>query len=212
MQRSLSLMGNLYRRLNTPLRMLFLGLTAVGIAVSAGARGASAAAATKKATATISGTLSAPAPGPCPGTGYESKCAVGPCFHFTLVGNSKISGTFGSGNVSELCITQDDGASANGLVTEGGTPGNNTCEPAFGSMTLQGKSKTGSADTQVDIVGSFCWCQVALGGTKIAFQGGFGIVGAGSTDSSETGWGTLTGTIDHPSQKFTFKLSGSVSP
>lgn len=199
--------------MNKPTSMFPLALGAVCVALTAVVIVPRASAQTKKVSAAVSGTLSEPATGPCPGSDYSSECAAGPCFHFTAAGSPKISGSFGKGKVTDLCITEDDGNSSNGLITDGGTPGSNTCDPAFGSLTIEVTSKKGATvNTQINLVGSLCWCQVALGSNAVAFQGGFGIIGAGSTDMAETGWGTMTGNIIHPAQTFTFKLNGSYTP
>ena len=65
---------------------------------------APAAAQAIKITGNIKGTLTSLAAGECP-TGYPHQCSVGPCMNSTAVPTPKITGNFGNGTITSMCVS-----------------------------------------------------------------------------------------------------------
>jgi hypothetical protein len=112
-----------------------------------------------------------------------------------------VSGTL-AGTVTNMCVTLDEGNN----VTAG--TGAGSCFPFFGNIDVQIK-KSGDK-VALDIAGAYCRHQ--KGSPNHLIEGGFGVIGADSTDTAATGWGTATGTVDKSSNSFSIKLSGSFTP
>jgi hypothetical protein len=164
----------------------------------------------KKLSVNIKGTLAAPVAGTC-ASGYASQCVSGNCVMLTPVGTPTVSGKLGKGTLTSMCITGDLG---NNVNTPADTDGKATCTPFFGDLTIEvSKTKKGVTtitDTAMNLAGVACHHQSTS--PKDSYEAGFGIDGANSTDTLETGWGTATGTEDKTSSAFSLKLAGSSTP
>jgi len=165
-----------------------------------------AASTTKNVSANFKGMLSKPAAGEC-ATGYAHQCPSTVCFNSTPVGTPTISGTFGKGTITGMCVTIDAG---DAVTSNGG----NTCAPFYGDMVVHVSVTKGGVttvtDTALNINGAYCRRQP--NSTLDAIEGGFGIDGALSTDTSENGWGTATGTSDHDTGVTLIKIKGNATP
>jgi hypothetical protein len=152
--------------------------------------------------ATIKGVFDSGSTGNCP-VGYGKQCASGTCLFFQPATGTipSVSGTF-AGTVSNMCVTVDEGNN----VTAG--TGAGSCFPFFGNIDVQIK-KSGNK-VALDIAGAYCLHQ--KGSSSHMIEGGFGVIGADSTDTAATGWGTATGTAEKKSSSFSLKLSGSFTP
>ena len=156
----------------------------------------------------IKGTLGGANAGPC-ASGYANQCSnfnATPCEHFTPVGTPKITGNFGVGTITSMCITVDPG---NNVNEPNDLDAKKTCSPVYGDLTSSTTRKGKTTITDVNFAGVFCHHQAnSPVGT---LEGGFGIEGQ-DTDASATGWGTLTGTVNKDSQAMLLKLRGSLTP
>ena len=169
------------------------------------APGVQAANTTKNISGSVTGTFDAGSAGPCP-SGYANQCASGTCVHFQPASGTTPtgSGTFGKGTVTSMCLTVDAGNNVNAPAD---TDTKHTCSPIFGDLVYL-TTKSGTV-TAVNFAGVYCHHQPTSKTGSI--EAGFGIDGANSTDTAETGWGTLTGTVDNNS-KFSLKPKGNFTP
>jgi hypothetical protein len=178
---------------------IFLAFAMLAIAPAAMAK-------TQNISGSITGTFDTGSAGPC-ATGYASQCASGTCFHFQpATGTTPTgSGTIGKGTVTSMCVTVDAGNNVNAPAD---TDTKHTCSPIFGDLVYV-TTKSGTV-TAVNFAGVFCHHQdTSPTGT---FEAGFGIDGANSTDTAATGWGTLTGTANKDTSKFSLKPKGTFTP
>jgi hypothetical protein len=158
---------------------------------------------------TITGTFSGANAGACPSiatSDYANQCGVGPCENFTPMGPPKVTGTFGSGTITSMCLTVDLGNNVNepsDLNTK------NTCTPIYGYLVASTVHKQVTTKTTVNFAGVVCHHQPASSSHMI--EAGFGIEGQ-DTDPAATGWGTLTGTVNKGTAAFSLKINGSLTP
>jgi hypothetical protein len=161
----------------------------------------------KNVSVQIKGALSSPSAGVC-ASGYAAQCASGNCFTIVPAGPIKVSGTFGKGTVTAMCVTLDVGNN----VSEADTT--DTCAPIFGVMTIE-VSVTKQhvitvTDTASNITGAFCHHQANANNSMI--EAGWAIDGADSTDTAATGWGTITGTNNKNTGVMLLNMKGSLTP
>lgn len=164
----------------------------------------------KNVSVQIKGPLGVPTKGACV-SGYAAQCFSGDCANVVASGPLKVSGTFGKGTVIDFCITLDAGNNVNGPDF---TDGHDTCVPLFGDLKIEvsvtKKHQTTVTDTAVNITGAFCRHQ---DNSKLGLiEAGWGVDGANSTDTLETGWGTITGTSNKDTGDTTLSMKGSITP
>jgi hypothetical protein len=168
-------------------------------------------------TGNINGTFSSPPgnAGPCPTTvfsDYANQCSGGgngtPCVNFTPAAatTTKITGNFGTGTITSMCITVDPGNNVNEPLDFNTKQ---TCSPIYGDLTASTVRRGVTTNTFVNFTGVFCHHQA--NSPTGAIEAGFGIEGQ-DTDPAATGWGTLTGTVNKDTSKFALKLKGSLTP
>ena len=192
----------LFRRL---LLVAFLGSV---IAISSVAM---AAAQAKNLSVTVSGTLSGPNPGQCSKV-YANQCSGDnstACENFFQQGSPKVTGSIGKGDATFVCITLDSG---NNVNKPNDLDSNSTCSPIYGEIDTDTGAKPNCFGCDVlttfNFAGVFCDHQ---GNSSVGmFEGGYGI--EGRTDSAETGWGTLSGTLNNSTGVFSIKLKGTDTP
>jgi hypothetical protein len=191
-------------------RKVSVSIIAGAALIFAGAAMAQAAGGPKNVSVQIKGPLGVPTQGAC-ASGYAAQCFSGQCGKVVPSGPLKVSGTFGKGTVTSLCITLDAGNNVNGPDF---ADGHDTCVPLYGDMTIEisvtKKKVTTVTDTALNLAGVFCRHQ---DNSKLGLiEAGWGIDGADSTDAMETGWGTITGTSNKDNGKTTLSLKGSITP
>ncbi|HUY20357.1 MAG TPA: hypothetical protein VMV15_14145 [Candidatus Binataceae bacterium] len=161
----------------------------------------------KNVSVQIKGAVSSPSTGVC-ATGYAAQCASGNCYTIVPAGPIKVSGTFGKGTVTAMCVTLDVGNN----VSEADT--NDTCGPIFGDLLIEvsvtKKHVTTVTDTAANITGAFCHHQANANNSMI--EAGWAIDGADSTDTAATGWGTITGTNNKKTGVMLLNMKGSLTP
>jgi hypothetical protein len=126
--------------------------------------------------------------------------------NFTALGTPKITGDFGTGTITSMCITVDPGNNVNEPLDFNTKL---TCTPIYADLVSSTVRKHVTTKTTVNFAGVFCHHQ--SNSSTGTIEAGFGIEGQ-DTDPAATGWGTLTGTINKGTSAFAFKIDGSLTP
>jgi hypothetical protein len=166
----------------------------------------------KNLAVTISGNLSGPSPGQC-SNGYPNQCSgdnATACEQFIITEAPKVTGSIGKGHATSMCVTLDPG---NNVNAPNNLDSKSTCSPIYGQLSTDTGAKPNcfgcDVFTNFNFAGVLCSQQ---GNPAVGmFQGGYGLEGS-NTDNAETGWGTLTGTLNNSTGAFSLSLKGTSTP